>query len=606
MSDVPMTLKYDDETIKIIPIEVSSVKEFSLNIKIKASLDIESLNLDNVVEIKIEAKNPAFLISELRDEFLKLNKADNYDMKNNLPSNVEFVFGPPGTGKTTYLANEIINELIAKNEKIRILVLTPTNKAADVITERIMSSYGNDVPNWLVRFGTTNSNIIEEKNVFKDRSTDIRTFDKSVVATTIVRVPYDYFMLEDERIYLKDMNWDYIVIDEASMISLAYITYVLHIKKPIKFIVAGDPFQIEPITLCELWKNENIYKMVELNSFANPKTVPHKYNVKLLTTQYRSIPSVGTIFSELAYNGILKHFRSENQKKDIDFGGKIELGSLNLIKYPTSNFESIYKPKRLQSKTPYHIYSAIFVNEFVMFLSKLIAKNNDKQVTIGVVAPYRAQANIIEKMLMVYKVPDNIKISVGTIHGFQGDEADILIAVFNAPPTISNSPDLFLNRLNIVNVAVSRARDCLIVIMPDNATPNIGELTLVKKVERYILSNQEHKEYSAKELEELMFHDIKYIEDNTFVTTHQSINVYSQSDKKYEIRAEDYAIDVQLTFNKNGGIKVFNDKYGEGIIINTAPNNEGAIVATVLFKDGNDVKYSLNKALSSGTLKIIA
>jgi superfamily I DNA and/or RNA helicase len=408
-----------------------------------------------------------------------------------------------------------------------------------------------------------------------------------------------------ERIFLKDMNWDYIVIDEASMVALSYITYVLYAKTPIKFIIAGDPFQIEPITLCDLWKNENIYKMVELNSFSNPTTVPHKYEVKLLTTQYRSIPSVGTIFSELAYDGILKHFRSESQRKQIDFGNKLELKSLNLIKYPTSTFESIYKSKRLQNKTPYHIYSAVFVNEFIMFLSTLINKYNKEEVTIGVVAPYRAQANIIEKMLMAYKTPSNIRVNVGTIHGFQGDEADIMLAVFNTPPTISDSNELFLNRLNIINVAVSRARDYLIVIMPDNNTPNIGDLTLVKKVERFIKSNDEYKEYSSKELEELMFEDSNYIDDNTFVTTHQSINVYSQSDKKYEIRAEDYAIDVQLTFNKSKNILVYNDKYGNGMLIKQETNSEGVIIATIQFEDGQQIKYSLSKALASGALKII-
>jgi hypothetical protein len=240
-----------------------------------------------------------------------------------------------------------------------------------------------------------------------------------------------------------------------------------------------------------------------------------------------------------------------------------------------------------------------------MFLSTLINKYNKEEVTIGVVAPYRAQANIIEKMLMAYKTPSNIRVNVGTIHGFQGDEADIMLAVFNTPPTISDSNELFLNRLNIINVAVSRARDYLIVIMPDNNTPNIGDLTLVKKVERFIKSNDEYKEYSSKELEELMFEDSNYIDDNTFVTTHQSINVYSQSDKKYEIRAEDYAIDVQLTFNKSKNILVYNDKYGNGMLIKQETNSEGVIIATIQFEDGQQIKYSLSKALASGALKII-
>ena len=78
--------------------------------------------------------------------------------------------------------------------------------------------------------------------------------------------------------------------DEASMIPLANIVYPLYRKTPEKFIIAGDPFQIEPITSVDLWKNENIYTMVQLDSFVRPKTIPHPYKVELLTTQYRSVP----------------------------------------------------------------------------------------------------------------------------------------------------------------------------------------------------------------------------------------------------------------------------------------------------------------------------
>ena len=52
-----------------------------------------------------------------------------------------------------------------------------------------------------------------------------------------------------------------------------------------------------------------------MNSFTNPKTIPHDYKVVLLTTQYRSIPEIGEVFSHLAYGGVLKHHRlSESQQ----------------------------------------------------------------------------------------------------------------------------------------------------------------------------------------------------------------------------------------------------------------------------------------------------
>src|SRR5258706_11080742 len=142
---------------------------------------------------------------------------------------------------------------------------------------------------------------------FRDKTFDIRTFSRNVTVTTIARFPYDYFFPDDgTRLHLRALKWDYIIVDEASMIPLANIVYPLYKKTPEKFIIAGDPFQIEPITTVDVWKNENIYTMVKLNSFTEPTTMPYQYHVELLTTQYRSIPEIGEVFSQFAYGGGFK------------------------------------------------------------------------------------------------------------------------------------------------------------------------------------------------------------------------------------------------------------------------------------------------------------
>lgn len=64
------------------------------------------------------------------------------------------------------------------------------------------------------------------------------------------------------------------------------------------------------------------------------------------------------------------------------------------------------------------------------------------------------------------KLPKAVDVQVGTIHGFQGDECDIVFAIFNTPPYISRSKNMFLNKRNIINVSISRARDYLFIVMP--------------------------------------------------------------------------------------------------------------------------------------------
>ena len=214
--------------------------------KLKPNADMSGIDFKAVREGRITAQNPGFLLEELKNQFEKFELDDVFNMQENIPENIEFVFGPPGTGKTTYLANEVIIPKMKQSGKCKVLVLTPTNKAADVITNKIQEMMGDDTSynDWLVRFGSTNDETIEKSGLFKDKTFDLSSPEQLVTVTTIDRFPYDYFMTQGKRIQLSEMKWDYIVIDEASMIPIAKIIYPLFKKTPKKFYIAGDPFQI--------------------------------------------------------------------------------------------------------------------------------------------------------------------------------------------------------------------------------------------------------------------------------------------------------------------------------------------------------------------------
>ena len=77
----------------------------------------------------------------------------------------------------------------------------------------------------------------------------------------MARLPYDSCVIDGkEKELLRAIKWDYIVVDEASMISLVYMVYLFYSQQPAQFVIAGDPFQIEPTVSEESWKRENIYK----------------------------------------------------------------------------------------------------------------------------------------------------------------------------------------------------------------------------------------------------------------------------------------------------------------------------------------------------------
>lgn len=549
LADIPLELHFADQSIIKVAIEVVNVKSYTLRVKLRTNAQIDGIDLTLVTEARIEAKNPVFLLEELKNAFNKLDFDDSYDMQNNLCENIEFVFGPPGTGKTTHLAGEVILPLMQKEENLKVLVLTPTNKAADVLVRRLMEmDKDQSYADWLVRFGATNDSEIEQSGVFRDKTIDIRSFPRHVTVTTIARFPYDYLLPEgDTRLHLSALKWDYIIIDEASMIPLVNIIYPLYKKTPEKFIIAGDPFQIEPITTVDIWKNENIYTLVELDSFTKPTTIPHPYPVKLLTTQYRSTPEIGEVFSQFAYGGVLQHNRTEDSRRPLGIEDSIDIKPINIIKFPVSKYENVFRPKRLQSKSNYQVYSALFAFEFVKYMSTLIEQaNGDEFFRIGLIAPYRAQSDLIDKLMASFTFPKNIDVQVGTIHGFQGDECDIIIALFNPPPSISASKHMFLNKLNIVNVSISRARDYLFILMPNDDTENVENLAMIKRVEGLCKEQPNWIEQESHYIEEVMFGSSNYVEDNSFSTSHQLVNVYGKPEKRYEVRSEDNAVDVQI------------------------------------------------------------
>jgi len=257
------------------------------------------------------------------------------------------------------------------------------------------------------------------------------------------------------------------------------ITLIVHQQPKAEIVIAGDPFQIEPIVYAEEWKGQNIYTMVNLQSFdpeeQKQQVEPHPFLVHNLLTQYRSIATLGYIYSHLAYDGKLRHHRMPKERRPLQIE-KLELKEVTVIRFSVNKLETLLRPQRL-NKSHYHIYSALLTSELVQYLAQQIyehhIKGKDQAASwnIGIICPYKAQAMLVDKIIAAQHIyRPNLKITCGTIHSFQGDECDIMINLFNPPNRISKSPNMFLNRQNIINVAVSRARDYLILLVPDEHT----------------------------------------------------------------------------------------------------------------------------------------
>lgn len=486
--------------------------------------------------IRVVMENDANFIDTLDKRFLQLGFEDDYDMNKNLPKDIEFIYGPPGTGKTTMLVKRL-HDIVKNREKVNILVLTPTNKAADVIAQKMVDD--NVCYGCLTRFGATESlYLIEDAAVVTNRSdTDITLLDKNILVTTAARYAYDF--VQPNNTFICDVDWDYIVIDEASMVDLQTITYILYKGRKAEFIISGDPKQIPPVVQNNI-PAYNIYDMVGLKDFESAIKNYNRYVVTALQTQYRSIPVIGNAVSKFAYNGLLKTWNKRTKPKELELDG-IDIKNFNFIGFDTVAFDPILELGAI-GKSAFHLYSVIFTYNMVKYVVGQISKKYRKEsYTIGIVCPYKAQASAIGKMLESNPIEtDNCHISCGTIHSFQGDECDVMFLLMNPPANCTTGSHV--NEEYIINVGISRARDYLFILLPKGQCKGFYR----KQQLGSLVDNNERAILDCSQIEEVIFGQKNYIYSHTHVTCHMPVNVYCEENAKYEVKISDDAIDIKI------------------------------------------------------------
>lgn len=477
---------------------------------------------------RIELPKEDFLIKKLKEGFQRTGIAGKTgkmleDIQRHFsPANIKFLFGPPGTGKTSRLAVDIIATLQNANyqrKPVKILFIAPTNRAADVLVEKIIQftqgksrienylshlpqeqhrfiagftykGLSETLPKAVHRIGATESSLIKEQNLSRTSTQSYEVAPACVVVTTIHRVTFDRF--SDRPI--AEQSWDFVILDEASMIPLPYGIFVLSAFRnngtqlP-QFVISGDPFQIPPVgatpSLGDLienehikgWSNTNLYTLFELNSFSQNTTLGG-FPVEKLMKQYRSVPSIGQLFSHYKYDGLLQS--AKNDDTSLQLSDDLKLAAVTVINCDISlakNEFSLHKIYRYGNYGTYHVYSALMAIELAI---KIVSAHPQKNV--GIIAPYNSQVKLVQTILEDYsKHVENLPIQAATVHRFQGDERSVII--FINMPSLNKNDELALgqishfNNSHIINVAISRAVEHLVIIKPfDNQVAANGTI----------------------------------------------------------------------------------------------------------------------------------
>ena len=215
-----------------------------------------------------------------------------------------------------------------------------------------------------------------------------------------------------------------------------------------------------------------------------------------------------------SYKGKYKTIFNNDNPIHIEIG----MGKGNFIigmakQYPNINFigiekyDSVFGIKKLDGSNV-HIYSVLFTFEMFKYIIKHLPNDIIDDFSIGVVCPYSPQAQLIESLIhQTPEIPSNIKITVGTVHRFQGGQCNLMFVVLNPPLGMKTaSRRIFLNNKNILNVAISRAQDYLCILLPHRDTDGYENLYEINKIGNIALDDVENvTSYTSDQIEEILF-----------------------------------------------------------------------------------------------------
>ena len=446
-----------------------------------------------------------------------VTKFFNENLKNNLPQttavtraieekNVFMIQGPPGTGKTTVI-REIINQYVQKHPASRILVVSQANVAIDNVLKGIPKEYNKNMircgkedkideqlkdisfelkyKNYIERINSKpdnqNTGLIKWKNIINKGTGKYNSVTGEILLKSHNIIGATCVGLAQKQVGLDRLKFDLVIIDEIGKALPGEI--LIPLNKAKKIIMIGDHKQLPPTVNQALYDKEKIelqdssYCKDELFDkclFENLYENCPSSNKAILKTQYRMPAVIGSMVSELFYDGQLENGQNTYNKKPIYFNK-----NLNIL--DTSNDKDFFERKEGQSPI-FNLKEAELVLKVVRDIRKKV--NTDKRIAI--ISPYRRQKNIIIEYLNKNNIDlAESNIAVNTIDAFQGEEAEIVIYC----TTRAKKKTQYFSDLARLNVAFSRAKNELLIIGSLKYFESYGCDHILNKISKYIIKN---------------------------------------------------------------------------------------------------------------------
>ena len=368
---------------------------------------------------------------------------------------LSLIEGPPGTGKTHLLGWILIALILHAQEEgkpLRIAVSALTHQAIDQVLAKVVAlveQHGlQGFPARCFKLGRWD---LTEHGV--DPLEDVETLIESPYAI-VGATGFGLYQLFEGRTGAFPQVFDWVVFDEASQMLIPQALLSMLYGKG-NFLFAGDTEQLPPIVLSDGKEEEMGTRDSVLSYLLGQYDSAHRIR---LDRTYRMNEDLCAFPSSMWYDGELRadagnaHNRLALQHTD-------HRDLLDRVLDPTKPVVLLmvdHQDRHQKSDEEIEITTEL--------AHRLIAEHGLDPDQIALISPHRAQNNATAERLTKRLGDANAKLPlIDTVERVQGAERDVILYAFTtSDPDYVTSP--FLNNPNRFNVAITRARQKLIVV----------------------------------------------------------------------------------------------------------------------------------------------
>ncbi|XP_006847999.2 probable helicase MAGATAMA 3 isoform X1 [Amborella trichopoda] len=243
-----------------------------------------------------------------------------------------------------------------------------------------------------------------------------------------------------------------LIVDEASQLKEAESIIPLHLHRLRHAIFIGDERQLPALIISKASERAGFGKSL-FERLRSLDSVTH-----LLNEQYRMHPSISCFPNTTFYDRLI----SDGPNVKSSSYAKRYLSNRIYGTYAFINVADGREEKESSGKSLKNLVEADIVMIIVKKLFKAWLAKKGTPLSVGIVSPYNAQVETIQKLQKKCQFPDNFSVRVKSIDGFQGSEEDIIILSTVRANQLGSIG--FLSDLNRTNVALTRARYSLWIV----------------------------------------------------------------------------------------------------------------------------------------------